>query len=145
MKINWTRVILGGLLAGLIVNICEFLVNGLWLGSEWAAAMQTLNRPSQMGIGPAVIFWVWGFLIGVYALWLYVTIRPRFGARAKTAVIAAFAAWVPGSLLAMMAPAALGLLPRRLIAFGVLLALVEMVIGTVAGASLYKEPAGATA
>ena len=39
MKINWTRVILGGLLAGLIVNVCEYIVNSLILGSEWAAAM----------------------------------------------------------------------------------------------------------
>src|ERR1039458_3671255 len=29
MRINWTRVILGGLLAGLIVNVCEYIVNSL--------------------------------------------------------------------------------------------------------------------
>jgi hypothetical protein len=32
-------VILGRLLAGLIVNVCEYIVNRLILGSEWAAAM----------------------------------------------------------------------------------------------------------
>jgi hypothetical protein len=72
-------VILGGLLAGLIINICEYLVNGLILSSQWAAAMKALNKSSEMGVGAISAFWLWGFLIGLYALWLYVTIRPRFG------------------------------------------------------------------
>ena len=139
MRINWTRVILGGLLAGLIVNICEQLVNGLLLGSEWAAAMKALNHSPEMGIGPTTAFWLWGFLIGLYALWLYVTIRPRFGAGPRTAMIAGIAVWVPGSLLAMITPAALHLFRYRLIAIGVVLGLVEIVIGTVVGAWLYKE------
>ena len=84
MKINWTRVILGGLLAGLVVNVCEFVVNSLILGNEWAAAMKSLNRAAEMGIGAVAAFWMWGFLVGIYALWLYVTIRPRFGPGPKT-------------------------------------------------------------
>jgi hypothetical protein len=130
---------LGGLLAGLIINICEFLVNGMILASEWASAMTALNKSAQMEIGPMVAFWLWGFLIGLYALWLYVTIRPRFGAGPKTAMIAGIAVWVPGSLLAMVAPTALHLFRYRLIVIGVAVALVEIVIGTVVGAWLYKE------
>jgi hypothetical protein len=141
MKINWTRVILGGLLAGLIVNVFEFLVNGLILSSQWAAAMKAINRPSEMGIGPTTAFWLWGFLIGIYALWLYANIRPRFGPSPKTAAIAGVAVWVPASLLAMIGPAALHLFRYRLIAIGVALGLVEIAIGTVAGAWLYKERA----
>ena len=139
MRINWTRVILGGLLAGLIVNVCEFLVNGLILGSEWAAAMKALNKSPDMGIGPTAAFWLWGFLIGIYALWLYATLRPRFGPGPKTAGITGFLVWIPASLLAMIGPAAMHLFRYRLIAVGVVLALVEIIIGTVAGAWLYKE------
>ena len=134
MRINWTRVILGGLLAGLIINICEFLVNGLLLGSEWASAMTALNKSAQTEIGATVAFWLWGFLIGLYALWLYVTIRPRFGPGPKTAVIAGIAVWVPGSLLAMIAPAALHIFRYRLIIIGIALAFVEIALGTVIGA-----------
>lgn len=139
MRINWTRVILGGLLAGLIVNICEYLVNGLILSSQWAAAMKALNKSSEMGIGAISAFWLWGFLIGLYALWLYVTIRPRFGPGPKTAMIAGVAVWVPGSLLAMITPTALHLFRYRLIAIGVVVGLVEIVIGTIVGAWFYKE------
>jgi len=139
VRINWTRVILGGLLAGFIVNICEYLVNGLILSSQWAAAMKALNKSSEMGIGVISGFWLWGFLIGLYALWLYVTIRPRFGPGPKTAMIAGVAVWVPGSLLAMITPTALHLFRYRLIAIGVVVGLVEIVIGTIVGAWFYKE------
>lgn len=148
VRINWTRVILGGLLAGLIVNVCEYIVNSFILGSDWAAAMKALNISPDMGIGPTAAFWLWGFLIGIYALSLYATIRPRFGAGPKTAVIAGVGVWIPASLLAMIAPAALHLVRYRLIAIGVVLGLVEIVAGTVAGAWLYKEqevPSGASA
>jgi hypothetical protein len=141
MRINWTRVILGGLLAGLVLNVCESLVNSLILGSQWAAAVKALNKSAEMGIGLVVVFWLWGFLIGIYVLWLYVHIRPRFGPGPTTAVVAGIAAWVPGSLLAMMAPAALHLFPRRLIAAGVALDLVAIVVAAVVGAWLYKEEA----
>ena len=134
MRINWTRVILGGLFAGLIVNVCEFFVNGLILRSEWAAALKALGKSPDMGIGPTAAFWLWGFLVGIYSLWLYATIRPRFGPGPKTAAIAAIAVWVPASLLAMIAPAALQLFRYRLALIGVVLGLVKIVIGTVAGA-----------
>jgi uncharacterized membrane protein len=139
MKINCTRVILGGLLAGLIVNVCEYIVNSLILGSQWAAAMKALNKSPDMGIGPAAAFWLWGFLIGIYALGLYAAIRPRFGPGPRTAVMAGIGVWAPASLFAMIAPAALHLFRYRLIAIGVVLGLVEMVAGTVVGAWLYKE------
>jgi glucan phosphoethanolaminetransferase (alkaline phosphatase superfamily) len=148
MRTNWTRVILGGLLAGLIVNFFEYIVNGLILGNHWAAAMMALNRAPEMGAIPTAAFWVWGFLIGIYALWLYAAIRPRFGPGPKTAVIAGVVVWIPASLLAMIAPAALHLFSRRLIGASVVVGLVEIVIGTVVGAWRYKEqevPRGASA
>lgn len=139
MRINWTRVILGGLLAGLVVNVCEALVNGLILGDQWAAAVKALNKSPDIGIGGNAAFWLQGFLIGIYALWMYANLRPRFGAGPKTAVIAGIAAWVPYSLLAMITPTALHLFRYRLMAIGVVLGFVEMVAGAVAGAWLYKE------
>lgn len=139
MKINWMRVILGGLLAGAIINVCEFLVNGLILQSQWAATLTFLSKSPEMGIGRISAFWLWGFLIGLYALWLYATIRPRFGPGPKTAAIAGIAVWVPASLLAMIVPTALHLFRYYLIAIIVALGFVEIVAGTLVGAWLYRD------
>ena len=141
-KMNWSRVILGGLLAGLVIDVFEFLVDGLMLGDEWTASMKSLNRP-PMGGGATAAFVLGGFLIGLYALWLYAILRPRMGPGPKTAAIAGLAVWILGSLFASIGPIAMHLFPYHLMGIGLILALVEIVAGTVVGAWLYKEPATA--
>ena len=132
--------ILGGLLAGLVINLCEFLVDGLVLGDQWAASMKSLNR-SPMGGGATAGFVLWGFLVGIYALWLYATLRPRMGPGPRTAAFAGFAVWILGILLPSVSAVAMHLFPHHLMLFGILLGLVEIVAGAVIGAWLYKEPA----
>lgn len=139
MGINWARVILGGLVAGLVVNVSEFAINNLWLEGEWTEAIESLNRSSSVGAGGTAAFWAWGFLTGLFALYLYAAFRPRFGAGPKTAVRAALAAWIPGSVLGMVFPAVLELFPVRLMVIGVVSGLVELLIGTLVGAWLYQE------
>jgi hypothetical protein len=47
-KINWERVLLGGLLAGFIINIFEYVTNGVVLAANWDAAMKALGRHLSM-------------------------------------------------------------------------------------------------
>ena len=42
-SINWGRVILGGLVAGVIINISEGLLNAKVLKDDWAAVMKTIR------------------------------------------------------------------------------------------------------
>ena len=46
-KINLGRVILGGALAGPILNIGEFVLNEPILGARWAAAMEPQSAPRR--------------------------------------------------------------------------------------------------
>jgi len=140
-KINWGRVIGGGLLAGLVINIVEYLVNGVWLASDWAAAMKALGKSGEYGAAEITVFNLWGFGMGLFAVWLYAAIRPRFGAGPMTAYTAAVAAWVPGYLMANVPPAVFGMFPMRLMLIGIAVGLVEIIVATQLGASLYKEDA----
>jgi len=142
-KINWSRVILGGLLAGLIINVIDFLVNTFLLKERWAAAMEALRRPGTMSSPQIIAFLVVGFLLGIMMLWLYAAIRPRYGAGVKTALCAGTAVWVLACLLPTLTPMILHIFPRRLMAIGVVVGLVELVLGAVAGAWLYKEQSAA--
>jgi len=47
-KINWVRVLLGGLVAGLVINIFEYVTNGVVLAANWNAAMKALGRQFSM-------------------------------------------------------------------------------------------------
>jgi len=136
-KINWGRVILGGLVAGVILNIFESVLNGVVLTKDWQAAMSALGR--TMAPSAIAVFVIWGFLAGIAAIWLYAAARPRFGAGAKTAVITGFAFWIFCYVLPNMGQWALHLFPHRLIAIGTVVGLIEVLIGSVAGAALYKE------
>lgn len=136
-KINWTRVLLGGLLAGVIINAFEFFTNGVVLARDWEATMKALGR--TMTPGALVVFVIWGFLAGISAIWLYAAARPRFGPGAKTAALTGFAFWVFAYALPTLGNWALGLFPKRLLVIGVLVGLVEVILASVAGAWLYKE------
>ena len=69
--INAGRVLLGGLLAGLVINVGEFILNEPLLGDQWAFLMESmgLEAPSGATIG---VFVVEGFLLGIVAgAWIY--------------------------------------------------------------------------
>ena len=136
-KVNWVRVILGGLLTGVIINVFEFILNGLLLAKDMQAAISALGK--QMGGGQLLMFAAWGFLVGIFAVWLYAGIRPRYGAGLKTALCAGLAVWCLGYLLADVTPLALKLFPIRLTVIGLAVGLVEVSVGTLADAWLYRE------
>jgi hypothetical protein len=136
---NRGRVILGGLLAGLLINVVEFITNGVVLREAWGRAMQALGKPAELSTGAIVIFNIWGFLLGIAAVWLYAAIRPRYGAGPKTAVRAGLVTWAVAVFLANLGNYPLGLFPTRLLVISSIVALVEMVVATLVGAWLYRE------
>ena len=142
-SINWARVILGALLAGIVINVVEFILNGVVLAKDWSAAFTALGIPPVAGSQIAVFFvWgfiLWGFLIGIFAVWLYAAIRPRYGAGPKTALCAGSFVWVLGYLLTSVTPFLLNLYPRRILAADLSVGLVEVLLATLAGAWLYRE------
>jgi hypothetical protein len=138
-KINWARVILGGLFAGVIVNLSEFLVNGVLLSRDWQAAMEALGRSTPPKSFLAILV-TWGFLAGISIVWLYAAARPRFGPGPKTALLTGFAFWFFSYALPSFGQLAFGLFPRHLVAIGALAGLVEVIIASLAGAWLYQEP-----
>ncbi|HKW26398.1 MAG TPA: hypothetical protein VJN48_11485 [Terriglobales bacterium] len=138
---NRGRVILGGLLAGVVINVVEFVTNGVVLKGTWAQIMQGLGKPQQLPASSIVLFNIGGFLAGIAAVWLYAAIRTRYGAGPGTAVRAGFVAWALTSFLPALGNYAVGLIPARVLAITAIVSLADIVVGTLAGAWLYKEEA----
>src|SRR5256884_6432276 len=138
-KINWGRVVLGGLLAGLVLNIVDFLTYGVWLKPDMAAAMTTLGK-SPAAMDSAIPLWVaLDFVSGIGLVWVYAAIRPRFGAGVKTAVIAGLPGWFFVGLLHAIGESPMGFMPQGPMMSGRCLALVSVPVATVVGAYVYKE------
>ncbi len=136
-KINVGRVILGGLLAGLVINVVEYVLNVYVLAERGNAALEKLGLSPP---GPQQITWfvVTGFLIGIVLVFAYAAIRPRFGASAKTALIAGAIVWLV-SLFYGVGNLIVGIMPSDLALIGFIVSLVELEIAAIAGAWLYKE------
>jgi hypothetical protein len=137
-KINNGRVILGGLLAGVIINIGEYVLNEPILGKDWAAAMKSLGK-DPVGGSSIAIFVAFGFVLGILMVWLYAAIRPRFGPGPKTAVCAGLVVWALAYLYGAAGQMAVGVFPSRLLLIGTIWGLVELAIASLAGAWVYSE------
>ena len=137
-SINLGRVLLGGFVAGVIINVFEYLLNGVLLADQWPGIMAAINRP-PLSMHDIVIFNIMGFIQGIVAVWTYAAIRPRFGAGVKTAVYAAGLTWVTAYLLATGTPVVMGVFTHSLAAVLLAGGLVEIVVATIVGAWLYKE------
>ena len=137
-KINYARVLLGGLLAGLIINISEYILNEPILGTDWKAAMESLGRPPIAG-GDITWFVILGFVLGILCVWVYAAIRPRFNPGPKTAVCAGITVWALAYAYPSIGFGVIGLFPAKLIWWGVIWGLFELPIATLIGAWQYKE------
>ncbi|HTZ95713.1 MAG TPA: hypothetical protein VMB18_04910 [Terriglobales bacterium] len=136
---NRGRVVLGGLLAGVVINIVEYVVNGVILKADWANAMQAMGKSPVISGKAIMIFNIWGFLAGIAAVWIYAAIRSRYGAGPGTAMRAGLAAWFLASFLVGLANYPLGLFSVRLIVLPSLAELIAFEIATIFGAWIYKE------
>jgi hypothetical protein len=137
-KINVGRVILGGLLAGLIINVSESLLNLVVIADAMELALRQLNVPPAGG-GTVAIFVVFAFLLGIITVWLYAAIRPRFGPGPKTAVLAGFFVWLLAYLWPVLGDGLMGLFDPGLLVLAAVWGLFEIIIAALAGGWVYRE------
>ena len=137
-KINLGRVLLGGLVAGLVISIGNFVINRVLLRDAMNTEFVRLHvrEPGTDFIAKAVVMTI---ILGIAIVYLYAAIRPRFGAGVKTAICAGLMAWFfailyTGSVLGMAFR-----LPLDLIAKRAALGIIVYAIGAIVGGWLYKE------
>jgi hypothetical protein len=136
-KTNIARVILGGLLAGLIINIFEYVLNGVVFAAQWDAFEKALGRHMRPGAIP--FFIVSAFVSGIGAVWLYAAARPRLGPGPKTAALTGIAYWFFAYAIPDANSVAANVVPGRMTITINLILLVGVIIASICGAAVYKE------
>ncbi len=136
-KINFGRVLLGGLLAGLVLNIGESVLNGVVLASEMKAFMtaHSFAEPANF-IAIAVGL---TFVMGIVLVLVYAMIRPRLGPGVKTAIIAGLIGWFAACFYCGIIDGVLFGIPMGTMVMVLVWCLVEYTLAAIAGAWLYKE------
>ena len=140
MAINTGKVVAGGLLAGLAFNLGDFLINGVLMAADNAAAMSRLGLdPAAMQTAAVALSWIAvDFLFGLLVVWTYAAMRPRFGPGARTAVLAAFPIFSAATLV-LFGFTSMGVFTFDIFIKGTIFSAVNVVIGSIAGAWLYTE------
>ena len=137
-RINYRRVLLGGLVAGVVMNVGEYLLNEVVLVRQMEETFRRLSmpRPGADFIALAVLLTL---LLGIVIVLLYAMIRHRFGPGPRTAIVAALLVWFCVYVYAGILSGALLAIPVHLLALGIVWGLVEYSVGAVLGAWVYKE------
>lgn len=143
-QINVGSVVKGGLAAGLVMNISEFVLNVPVAGDQMNAELAARNLP-PVATNQIAVFVVLTFVLGLLTVWLYAAIRPRFGAGPKTAIIAGVFVWACTYLNISITMGVLGINSMALVILSIVWTLIEMILASSVGGYLYKEgePAGA--
>jgi len=138
--INTGRVVAGGLLAGVVANICDTA----WGMTVMQADMADMAR--RLGMDPAAMMsmsvalpWILvDFVLGLLVVWTYAAIRPRFGPGPKTALLAAMVSFVSSSAV-VFGFTNMGMMSSAAFVRGSLTAAISIGLAGLAGCWLYKE------
>ena len=137
-RINLLRVLVGGLVAGLIIIVGEYILNVIILGAELAAWRERCGlgalTAGQLAAGVVITI-----VYGIILIWIYAAIRPRFGPGPRTAVIAGLTFWSVAYLLFLASLWAGGFLTTHFATVSIAWGLIEAPIAAVAGGWLYQE------
>lgn len=139
-RINTGRVLMGGLLAGLVINVGEYLLNDVVFAQEMQEFTERFNV-APIGAGGTAVFVILGFIGGIVMVWLYAGIRPRFGAGPRTAALAGLATWVFAYLWPTIGFTVMGMWDVGPAIIGLAWGAVEFVLAALAGGALYQETA----
>ena len=141
---NVTRILVGGLLAGVFLTISEGILNAGILMDDYQAMMEGhgLVEASWAMTGYVAGTFVFGFAVA----FLYAAIRPRFGPGWQTAVIAGLPLWAVGYCVPTIWFGAMGLLAGPgATTLALVWGLVEMLIAAMIAGWLYQEGSAAEA
>jgi hypothetical protein len=137
-KINFGRATIGGLVTGVILNVGEWVLNGVILHDEMQTFFTRCGFPQPGGNFIAIAVGI-TFILGIVIILGYAAIRPRFGPGPKTAIITALFAWFGVYLYQNVIGFGLGMVPAKLVVIALAWGLVEYILATLVGAALYSE------
>jgi hypothetical protein len=135
---NVSRIVLGGLAAGVVCNVSGMLLGALFLVEEARAVFSAMASPPP----PLLVFATHVSLrlaIGLLVAWLYAAIRPRFGPGPRTALIAALAVWLSSCVFGGILLLEVRIYSLRTTLIALAWGLVEMALVALTAGWIYRE------
>ncbi len=131
---NWARIIL----CGFVVGVVWYLLSALslsFIAQDFLATVQEGGPHARWG---GAVFFGIDIVMGVWAIWLYSTIAPRYGGGVKAVAIAGLGWWAMKSLQSAKW-VGLGFAPVGGVAVALATTLISMVVALGMGAWLFQR------
>jgi hypothetical protein len=141
MAINTGKVLIGGIVAGVVMNAVDFVVNMFIVGERMKAETEAFKpglSDQMMSSNTMISYIVMDFVLGVALVWTYAAIRPRFGPGIKTASYAAILFWILAGIF-LSGYLHMGMMSTGLWFTFAFLGLVNFLLSAWAGAKFYTE------
>jgi hypothetical protein len=140
-RINWGRVVAGGIVAAIIGFLSDGFLHEVLLNADWKAVYAGLGVSEPKHSANALAYFaVFELGRGLIALVVYAGLRASLGPGPKTAAIAGVVSWFAFSVTGPVQFIPLGFFSHALWVKAGLFQLVTSVVATIAGAALYREP-----
>ena len=139
-KLNWSRLLIGVLIAVVIMFMSDGFLHERLLTADWLAVYRNLGVSEPHHDGAGIIYFVIFELGRTFtAIFLYALMRSFFGAGPKTAVLAGIVAWIAFSVTGPAEFIPLGFYSTALWWKVAAYQLVTTLVATIAGAAIYRE------
>lgn len=138
-NVNFARLILATIVAGVIYFICDGTIHGALLGQYHMAAVRAVTPNPTADNSAYIYFALFDLGKGLVAMLIYVSARVPCGAGPRTAVIAGLIAWLATEVLPSIEWMPFPFYDKTFFVKVIALELLPMVIGAVIGAWLYKS------
>lgn len=137
-EINKAKVLVGGIVAGVVMTISQFVLNEYVLADAMTETFAAMNvePPGGMAI---MVFIVISFVAAIMTMKLYAVLRDRCGVGPKTAMCAGLFVWFLYYAAPTISWAVLGLMPQGTTVMTLIWTCVEMMVAATAGAYFYSD------
>ena len=138
MTMNIGRILLGGLVAGVVANAGDYVINMYLMAEEGAAMAQRLNLSAAAVEGSLTTWIVVDMIWGLLLVFTYAGFRPRFGPGPRTALIAGVTIWLAVCVV-FAGLMSMGIYTQQAYLKGSVLTLANTLIASFTGAYFYRE------
>jgi hypothetical protein len=141
MAINTQKVLIGGIAAGVVMNIIDFISNMYILGARMKVESDAFKpgMSDQMMSGTNMVSYiVMDLLLGILLVWTYAAMRPRFGPGMRTATYVAVLFWILAGIF-LSGYLHMGIMSAGLWWSFAIVGLVNTLVSAWVGAKLYSE------
>lgn len=137
-KIRTDRVLTGGIVAGFVILLGEYVLNGVILLREWERVRVELAVPAT-GLAELFLGGLLSVFYGIVLVWLYAAMQPRFATVQRTTLMAALTFWTVAYVLFLLSLLNGGFVSLNIALASIGWGLIEVLLAAVLGVKIYHS------